>query len=104
MLNLLLVYCNHIPILSKREFIFTALSLFNKVFFGGTWFASAFFSKYLAIGKNHSSNSSVQHSHGFFRVVGLWILSVRLDNCHIICRLHSFNLGNQKSPRKRNKR
>ena len=71
--------------------------------FGGNWFASTFFSKYLAIDKNHSSNSSVQRSHGLFCVVGLWILSVRLDNCHIIRRLHNFNLGNQKSPRKRSK-
>ena len=103
MFNLLLVYCNHTPILRKREFIFVATYSFNASAFWGTWFASTLFSKYLAISKNHSFNSSSQHSHRLFHVVSLWMHSVSLDNCHVIYRVHILNLSNQKSPRKRSK-
>lgn len=103
MFNLLLVYCNHTPILKKREFIFVATYSFNASAFWGTWFASTLFSKYLAISKNHSFNSSSQHSHRLFYVVSLWMHSVSLDNCHVIYRVHILNLSNQKSPRKRSK-
>jgi len=89
-ISLLLLTCNHISLLNKND---TSI-LFNNQCFGGKEFASFFFSKYFAIDKNNSFNSSFQLSNRLFCVAILRLFDFKLDHRRVVYWLHIFNLGN----------